>query len=337
MIFTETIDYQLDGLKQDLPGFDDKYVNIVDYILKITEEIWEQRAIWVIYDTYTDDVVIYSGATTIKGVESVITGTLKTLASFPDRKMGGEAVIWSTIKDNHFYSSHRIASTATNLGATAFGAATGKQVFFRTIADCVVAENKIYEEWLVRDNLGLIQQLGFDPVDMAKRDTRYKNGVLKTSDYVSEKFETKPISSATPLDLSQPNDLIISLFENIWKIRNFEDLDKYYYVLAHVHAICGKKLVGPRQVKNYLEHLWASFPEANIQLERVSCNEKDDETEVAARWKITGKHTGNGFFSPASGKDIMLMGISHYIVKNGKIVEEWMVFDGFDVLCQIYA
>ena len=80
------------------------------------------------------------------------------------------------MSDNgHFYTSHRIASTATNEGDSVFGKATGRKVFFRTIADCKIANNKIYEEWLVRDNLYLIQQLGFDPVEMAKRDYRYKN------------------------------------------------------------------------------------------------------------------------------------------------------------------
>ena len=29
--------------------------------------------------------------------------------------------------------------------------------------------------------------------------------------------------------------------------------------------------------------------------------------------------------------------ISHYLIKNEEIVEEWMIFDGFDVLCQIHA
>jgi hypothetical protein len=162
MIFTEEVEYKLNEGKQNLPGFDAKYLNIVDYILKITEEIWEQRAIWVIYDTYGTDIPIHSGAGTVCGVEEVVRGTLKTLSSFPDRKMGGEAVIWSTIGDNHFYSSHRIGSTATNLGDTVFGKATGKKVFFRTIADCLVTENRIVEEWLVRDNLHLIQQLGFN-------------------------------------------------------------------------------------------------------------------------------------------------------------------------------
>jgi hypothetical protein len=56
--------------------------------------------------------------------------------------MNGEAVIWSMDEEGHFYTSHRIASTATNEGDTVYGKATGKKVFFRTIADCKIAITK---------------------------------------------------------------------------------------------------------------------------------------------------------------------------------------------------
>lgn len=335
MVFTENIEYKLNLGRQELPNFDAKYLNIVDYILKITEEIWEQRAVWVIYDTYSKDIPIHSGAGTTYGIEAVVNGTIKTLSSFPDRKMGGEAVIWSKVGNNHFYSSHRIASTATNLGDTDFGKATGKKVFFRTIADCLVTENKIVEEWLVRDNLHLVQQLGFDPVEMAKQDGRYKGEwhSFSRNGSVLKDFNDMPCQVGS----NQAANLITNLFEKVWKTRQFDALYNYYEVLASCNMICGEILRGPRLVKKYMENLFASFPDAEVHLERVSCNEKGEETEVAARWKIIGTHTGNGFFSPASGKKIIMPGISHFILKEGKIVEEWMVFDGFDVLCQIHA
>jgi len=334
MIFTETAIYKLDGEKQELPGFDEKYVNIVDYILKITEEIWEKRAIWLIKDTYSKDIPLHTGARTIKGIDSVINGTINTLHAFPDRKMGGEAVIWSKIDDKHFYSSHRIGSTATNTGATEYGPATGKKAFFRTIADCLVTENRIIEEWLVRDNLYLIEQLGFDAIEMAKRDQRYAD---KTISILEKSIRNKRIiKNGTAYDIAKPTELILSLFNDIWASRDFTALDQYYHRMAMIHAICDKDLIGPRRLGFYLTKLFASFPEAQVQVERVSTNEIENGVEVAARWRIMGMHTGDGFFSPASGQAISMPGISHYIIKEGKIAEEWMVFDGFDTLCQIY-
>jgi hypothetical protein len=45
---------------QPMKGFEDQYVDIVDYIVRITDEIWMDRAIGRIYDTYDASCTIYS-------------------------------------------------------------------------------------------------------------------------------------------------------------------------------------------------------------------------------------------------------------------------------------
>ncbi|MEM9932614.1 MAG: ester cyclase [Bacteroidota bacterium] len=335
MIHTEPKEYSLDSEKQELPGFDEKYVNIIDYILKITEEIWEKRAIWVIHDTYDRAVAVHTGNRSIHGIEQVVNGTLHTLSAFPDRKMKGEAVIWSMADDTHFYTSHRIGSTATNTGPSDFGEPTHEKVFFRTIADCVIRENKIVEEWLVRDNLHLVKQLGFDPIIMAKRDQRYTgNRALPSLWPSTPNTENNELDS---LNVSGPVQLVQLLFEQEWKKEKVSDLTHYYHASAVVHAICEEDLKGIPQIETYLSDLFACFLDKEVTLERISANEKEGKVEVAARWKMTGTHHTDGIFGPASGKPIVLPGITHYLIEDGKILEEWMVFDAFDVMCQIYV
>src|SRR5207237_3432666 len=41
--------------RQDMAGFDPDYVDIVDYIVRITHRIWEEKDIGYIYDTYSHD------------------------------------------------------------------------------------------------------------------------------------------------------------------------------------------------------------------------------------------------------------------------------------------
>ena len=48
--------------KQELKGFNPKYHNFVDYIIKITHEIWEEKGVGVIYDTYAEDIVLHVAA-----------------------------------------------------------------------------------------------------------------------------------------------------------------------------------------------------------------------------------------------------------------------------------
>lgn len=332
MIYAEIEEYKLNGEVQNLPGFKLGHKNIVDFILKITEEIWEEKNIDYIYDTYEKDIVIHSGARVINGVDEVIKGTYNTLKSFPDRKMGGETVVWSVDENGNFYSSHRIGSNATNLGSTVYGEATGKKIFFRTIADCHISENKIFEEWLVRDNLHLVKQLGFDPVEMAKRDGRYKDYPIDISPN-----GTDILQEERALNVSKANDLVISLFKEVWKKRDFKNLDQYYADSAILYAICEEDVTTKSGLQNYFENLISCFPQAEISLERISSNKKGNGYEVAARWKMKGEHKGQGFFGVPSGKSVSLPIISHYFVQDGKIAKEWLVFDGFDALCQIHS
>ena len=77
--------------------------------------------------------------------------TLQTLHQFPDRRLVGEEVIWADGGDGSFLSSHRLVSVMRHQGDGSYGAATGRLVKSRIIADCWVTNKQVTEEWLVRD------------------------------------------------------------------------------------------------------------------------------------------------------------------------------------------
>ena len=146
------------------PGSD-----IVDFILGITFEIWEQRGIELIHDYYAVDVEVFSLEGPVYGAQAMVDSTRATLKAFPDRLLIGDNVVWSGTRESGYYSSHRITSPMTNHGPSAFGPATGNRVQVTNIADCVVENGVITREWLLRDNLALVRQLGIDAIDAARR------------------------------------------------------------------------------------------------------------------------------------------------------------------------
>lgn len=54
---------------QKLPGFDPQYRDFVDYILKITHQIWEEKGIGVIYDTYHNNITMHLGSSNLVGIQ----------------------------------------------------------------------------------------------------------------------------------------------------------------------------------------------------------------------------------------------------------------------------
>lgn len=99
--------------------------------------------------------------------EAFIANTLATLHEFPDRELLAEDVIIGD-KPSGFYSSHRVRSVATHQGDGSFGVATNRPITMLTIADCLCRDNQVVEEWLVRDQAGIPQQLGLDPAAHGK-------------------------------------------------------------------------------------------------------------------------------------------------------------------------
>ena len=151
-----------------MKGFDKKYKDFPDYILEITKQIWEGKDVESIGEFYTDNIPVRSPFGITYGNKPVIEATYNTLKEFPNRQLLGEDVIWNGNDDIGYHSSHRILSKGTHLGDGFYGKPTGKDIFYRVIADCACKNNKVYDEWIVRDQGAMVRQIGLTPEEFAQ-------------------------------------------------------------------------------------------------------------------------------------------------------------------------
>ena len=152
-----------------MKGFDKKYKDFPDYILKITKQIWEGKDVNSISDFYSDNIPVRSPFGVTYGNKPVIDATFATLKEFPDRQLLGEDVIWNGNDENGYHSSHRILSKGTHLGDGAYGKPTGKSIYYRVIADCACKNNQVYDEWIVRDQGAMVRQIGLLQKNLLKK------------------------------------------------------------------------------------------------------------------------------------------------------------------------
>ncbi|PBH33959.1 ester cyclase [Clostridioides difficile] len=327
--------------EQEIPGFDSKYRDFVDYIMKITHNIWEEKGIGVIYDTYHNNVTMHCGSSNLVGIKDVISNTLQTLHAFPDRRLIGQNVIWSNFGADGFLSSHRVLSTATNLGDSNFGPATGRKINFRTVIDCATTNNRIHEEWLVRDNLWIVTQLGLNPQEVAKsmaKASESKVLSLQSTYGICESMDGQFMPTKYQAKDDSAGEMMLEMTSRIYNYKYINEVKKYYHDNAVVHFICDKDLNGYDEIQGMIVSLLASIPNGSYEVERVTCNqrEKNEGYDVSVRWRLRGINEGIGFFGQPSGKHIEVMGINHYHILQGKVKEEWITFDGMDVLKQMY-
>ena len=183
-----------------MKGFDKKYKDFPDYILKITEQIWEGKDVESIGKFYTKDIPVRSPFGVTYGNKPVIDATYATLKEFPNRQLLGEDVIWNGNDEIGYHSSHRILSTGTHLGNGFYGKPSGKNIYYRVIADCACKENQVYDEWIVRDQGAMVRQIGYSPKEFAKKIIESEGGILtasklfncetdKSSNYEAERYK----------------------------------------------------------------------------------------------------------------------------------------------------
>ena len=325
---------------QKMEGFDDTYRDFVHYVMKITHDIWENKGIGVIYDTYHNNITMHTGTSSLVGIKDVIGNTLATLHAFPDRRLIGQNVIWSKFGEKGYLSSHRILSTATNLGDSNFGPATGKKINFRTVVDCAATNNRIHEEWLVRDNLWIVEQMGLDAHALAKEMAKHpKTKALPSNFGLNESMEGQYMPELYTAKDGSVGEMMLEMASHVFNYKYINEVKKYYHPNAVVHFICDRDLNGYDEIQGMLISVLSSVPNGNYVMERVTCNRREGNEgyDVAVRWRLRGMNEGIGYFGQPTGKPLNIMGINHYHVLDGKIVEEWATFDGLDVLKQMYA
>ena len=328
--------------RQNIPGFGEEYSDIVDYILRCTHRIWEEKDVGLIATHYAPDIVVHMMTGPVFGMDGVIAGTSRTLSAFPDRTLTGEAVIWSDAKvyggDGVYLSSHRITSTATNLGTSELGPATGKCITFTTIADCLCKENLIIEEWLVRDYSAMALELGYHPRAVAQTHAetdKTQGGRAEWRKAAMERVQSgaaTPFPSATlPDPAANPHAFAQAFFDAVVNHRRFGMTRDAYSPAAHWSGPGGRRLFGWGEITGWFTSLIGSFGDARIFIQHVSAV----NDMIAVRWELTGTHDGGALYGAGTGEPIYILAVTHWRIAHNVIVDEVTVFDEVALMRQM--
>ena len=327
--------------RMSMRGFEPQYTDIVDYIIRITHKIWEEKAVGYIYDTYQHNCVVHGSGGDVHGREAVVASTLQTLAAFPDRKLYGDNVIWSGDEDAGFHTSHLITSVGYNTGYSSYGPPTGRRITSRAIANCVSKENMIFEEWLLRDETSLIRQLGYDVFDVAERQVRSAPAMpLEGGGELGRALGQlpPPIMPPSTADGFDVEDFVRRSYHDIWNRRLLNKIREHYVPSYVCYTAGGRKYQGPAEQIAFVLGLFGMFPDAGVTVDHVYWNGDDASGyQVAVRWRLSGTHTGYGRYGEPSGSRVSIMGLSQHHVKQGKFVLEYTLFDEMELIRRIVA
>ena len=327
---------------QPMKGFEPTYVNVVDYIVRVTHRIWEEKDIGYIYDTYSHDCAVWDDIGLQYGRDKIVADTIQLNNAFPDIRLVADEVIWAGDDAVGFHTSHRTRIFGTNTGFSRYGPPTGHRVQFWCLANCVARDNEIFHEHVVYDTVSLLQQIGLDPVEVARRFANVGGEALLPDNFRGAEGkrmlgQNKPANLPIPADpIADPAEFVRSAFHTIWNRRNLAAVEQVYSGNVLVQATAGRIYRGTGQLQSFILSMLASFPDLHLTVDDVYWMGNSTEGAlIAIRWSMTGTHEGPGRYGPPTGKSVLLWGITHWVVDGGKVQKEWIMFNEFGVLIQL--
>ena len=324
--------------RQDLPGYEPVYRDFVDYIVRCTHRIWEQKNVGLCRSHYAADCAIHTLAGPVTGVAAVIQNTITTLGATPDRRLIGEDVIWSDDGEAGLHSSHRIVSSSTHLGDDpVLGAATVASNGVMTIADCLCRENRITEEWLVRDNLRGVLQVGGDPWAIVRAQAAADiAGDPARHQWRADWIEATRTGIDAAMPEQHPATAPAAMLAAAWRDDMFGDAAAALSPACEIRWPTNRRGYGRGYWIGCLTHIRGALHDVHYRLEHLAARPlPGGDVAVALRWALAGVHAGPGIWGDATGRDILVSAVSHYRLRGGCIIEDITVFDELAVLRQI--
>ena len=180
-------------------------------------------------------------------------------------------------------SSARIAfSTTPPISAPGPTArATGRNWVNRGMAHCLVQDNKVVEEWVIRDEFAVLQDLGIDPFAIAAELLK-KSPVLGTAMNAagSPVFAGRiadpireGISGPRPDRYRRECEMILEMFETVWNGRFFDKLDTYFADTCVCQTVRLRRVMGIAPFQLEIMSLLAAVPDGQIEVRDISVHE----------------------------------------------------------------
>jgi predicted ester cyclase len=317
-----------------------------DYITSWTDKIWIARGLGHLRDHYAPDVKVHTAYGETYGFDHVMRNSIQRMSAFPNRGGGHDDVVWESRGRDGFISSHRVFNNAVHSGYWTYGPPTGRQWVNRGTAHCLVRGGKVVEEWVMRDEFAVLQDLGLDPfavaAELAERSPVLGGamGSLESGAFAGDYPDPlrEGISGPRPDRHGAECAEVAEMFERVWNQRLMDEVPRYFADTVVIQTVRLRRAMGVAPYQNELIDLLAAVPDGQVKLRDFSAHRSPDlGLRVAAIWVLRGNYSGVPAYGPVNNAPVAILGASHFEFRRGRIIREWRMYDEIALLAQIHA
>ena len=313
-------------------------MNGTELVTSFVDQVWNRKQIGRIYDTYLHNAVLHSSDGNLYGREEILRAAIWQLAALPDAQVEIEGLIASGDK-----VSLRWTLSGRNTGHSIYGPPTGREVVVRNLSWFLLRDGRVVEEWQATDDLGVIRAMGLDPNALAGKLAAPSLDEIPPAYGIGEiervagqtTPEQLPPAPAGPFDVE---DFLRRSIHRIWNWRLLGELEAVCGDNFVCHGPAGGETAGREAYRGTILATLGAFPNLMVHLDDLIWEgDERDGYRAAARWTALGTHEGPGVYGEPTGKRVQLSGISHSLIRDGRVVVEWREHNEFALLKQLYV
>ncbi len=303
------------------------YADPDDFIREVTDLIWVDRAIGHIRENYEPDSIVHGAYGTSVGVEEVLEGSLMRISATPDRIGQAEDVVWEARGDDAFLSSHLVFSVDPDT-----------DVVSRTVANCLYRRGRMVEEWVLRDSLAIALQLGQDPEEVARHAAFIGYSGSMTQAAPRDVLAVGD-SGPRPDDFRPEAQLVLDFIDQVWNNRLLNRVEQYWVRDLMLHTVGYRTVIRPEGYRRALLEMIRPFPAGQFEVRDVATHSaaRYAGLRVAVTWVFRGRYNGTADFGQLTDSPVEILGVSQFLVQDGRLVREVRVYDEIAVRAQIAA
>jgi steroid delta-isomerase-like uncharacterized protein len=133
--------------------------------------------------------------------------------------------------------------------------------------------------------------------------------------------------------LEQNKDVIRRFFDEMWNPWNFAKADELLAPDIVFQGTLGDELTGRGAFRTYMRKVQSAFPDFHNSIVQISA----EDDRVIARTLYRGTHRGEIFGLLPTGKEITYAGAAFFRIRDGQVIEGWVLGDLLGLLRQLGA
>jgi hypothetical protein len=302
-----------------------------DFIREVTDLIWVERNISFIEENYEPDSIVHGALGTTVGRDGVVEGSLMRIAATPSRIGQAEDVVWEARGRDAFLSSHLVLSADSMIENGRL-----RDVRSRTIANCLYRRGRMVEEWVVRDQLATVLQTGHNPDDEG-RALSFQGFQGSLTQPPPQSVLSQGDSGRRPDDYRAECELVLDFIDRVWNQRNLAQVHEFMIRDLVLQTIGDRTVIRPDGYQRSLVTMLAPFPSGQFEVRDISTNfaARYAGLRIAVLWKFVGRYDGAPHFGPVTNQPVEILGVSQFLIQEGRIVKEVRVYDEIALRAQI--